>query len=107
MGQLGSHAQPVEDQAARSKRYDWFSSLFGDFYDDSGSEEYLICRNCTVVVNSQTTAPIAATTAAPAATTVGPAAASAAPPMGTTAATPATSPAAGAPATPAAAPPGN
>ncbi|TDG49214.1 hypothetical protein AWZ03_004303 [Drosophila navojoa] len=95
-----TRANPAEERAARTKNdvYDWISSLFGD-YDSDESEEYLICRNCTVIVgqanNTSATnppataaptpsAPTAAPTAAPAVTTP----AAVAPPADTAAAAP-------------------
>ncbi|XP_022224915.2 uncharacterized protein LOC111075748 [Drosophila obscura] len=54
---LAAHARPSEQSPARSRRdtYDWFSSLLGDYFDDSDSdsEEILICRNCTVVIGQK------------------------------------------------------
>ncbi|EDV91403.1 uncharacterized protein LOC6568499 [Drosophila grimshawi] len=101
-----TQANPIEEQSAglKSQEYDWFSMIFGD-YDEDDDSEYLICRNCTVLVgqaNATDMQPNPATMASTPDT-------STASPTGDapTAATAAPAPAAGADAmTPAPAPPG-
>ncbi|XP_030556246.1 cyclin-dependent kinase inhibitor 1C [Drosophila novamexicana] len=81
-----AHANPAEERAARTKNdvYDWISGIFGDYEsDESDSKEYLICRNCTVIVGQANAtggpATVAPTPAPPAAVAPIPAAAGAAP----------------------------
>ncbi|XP_026850970.1 actin cytoskeleton-regulatory complex protein pan1 [Drosophila persimilis] len=96
---LGTHARPSEQSPAKPKRdaYDWFSSILGDYFDDSDgdSEEILICRNCTVVIDQKGPSQAAETTAAPVgAPAVAPTAAPAAPPAAAPGAPPPAAPAA-------------
>ncbi|XP_032295352.1 skin secretory protein xP2 [Drosophila virilis] len=86
LGSRAAHANPAEERAARTKNdiYDWISGILGDYdSDESDSKEYLICRNCTVIVGqaNATAAPtmVAPTPAPPAAVAPTPAAAGAAP----------------------------